>query len=250
MDKPKILILGGTGEARQLAAGAIELMADDVEVITSQAGVTRRPESVPGRLVKGGFGGIAGLQAFIEREHIAIVVDATHAFAATISDNAYVACLSTQAKRITLVRPPWEIPSGGRIVDVNDMQAAAVVLHEQVRRAFITTGRRGLEAFAALDQLWFLLRLIDPPERQPPLTHYHVISGRPPFSQNQEKALLKEFEIDGLLSKNSGGDATYGKIAAALEADIPIVLIRRPDPVPGEWTDSIDDCLGWIKTQI
>ncbi|NQW01282.1 MAG: cobalt-precorrin-6A reductase [Rhodospirillales bacterium] len=250
MAKAKILILGGTGEARELAARAVARFADQALVITSQAGVTSTPEPVAGRLVSGGFGGISGLQSFIEDEDIALVVDATHAFAATISDNAYIACLATRARRITLVRPQWEIPEGARVTEVADMAGAARVLEKLASRVLVTTGRRGLEAFSSLQRIWFLVRLIEMPAQPLALTDYRIITARPPYTVEDERKLLGEYAIDGLLSKQSGGDATFAKIIAAVEADLPIVLIRRPDLVPGDWTASIDDCLDWLQAQL
>ena len=250
MDKPKILILGGTGEARRLASRAVDTFGDAVEIITSQAGVTSAPESVSGRLVTGGFGGIAGMQHFIEQEGIRLVVDATHAFAATISDNAYIACMATKTNRITLVRPGWEIPGEANVKNVTDMKGAADVLADIATRVLVTTGRRGLDALSHLEDLWFLVRLIEQPDGLLPLTRHQVLNDRPPYSLDQERALMVDHQIDALLTKQSGGDSTYAKIEAAVEAEIPIVLIRRPDLVPGDWTSSVDDCLVWLQSQL
>ncbi len=250
MDKPKVLILGGTGEARALATRAIERLGDRAEIISSQAGVTRQPEAVPGRLVTGGFGGINGLQDFITNENIKIVIDATHAFAATISDNAYIACMATRAKRISLVRPCWQLPEQARVFHVSDMVAAADAIQQHARRVFVTTGRRGLGALQDLEDIWFLIRMIEPLEEALPITNYHLITDRPPFSLDQEAQILKDYEIDGLLTKASGGDATYAKIEAASAAGIAIIMLDRPDLVPGDWTNSIDDCVAWVEAQL
>lgn len=249
MDKTKILILGGTGEARALAARAVEKYGDTAEIITSQAGVTSAPEPVAGRLVTGGFGGISGLQQFIEQENIHLVVDATHAFAATISDNAYIACMATKTNRITLVRPGWEMPTGVNVTDVADMKGAAEALADIATRVLVTTGRRGLDTLSHLQDVWFLIRMIEPPDQPLELAQHQIITARPPFSLEQERSLMAEHQIDCLLTKQSGGDATFAKIEAAREADIPIVLIRRPDLVPGDWTSSVDDCLAWLQAQ-
>lgn len=250
MDKIKILILGGTGEARRLADSAIEMFGDIAEVISSQAGVTTRPEPVRGRLVTGGFGGISGLEDFIKHERVEIVVDATHAFASTISENAYIACMSTKAKRISLVRPEWELPEDANVTGVANMNEAADVLRSSARRVFVTTGRRGLEAFKDLDDVWFLIRMIEALDHPLPLENYQLITGRPPFSLVEEERLIKDHQIDVLLTKQSGGVATSNKITAAVNAEVPIILIRRPDPVPGEWTHSMDDCLNWIQSHL
>jgi len=250
MVRAKVLILGGTGEARKLAEQAIDTFGSSVEIISSQAGVTLQPEPVPGRLVTGGFGGIGGLEDFIQTEQISIVVDATHAFASTISENAYIACMSTKAKRISLVRPEWELPEGANITSVADMREAADVLRISARRVFVTTGRRGLEAFKELGDTWFLVRMIEALEEPLPLDHYQLITGRPPFALADEERIISDHQIGALLTKQSGGVATSGKITAAVNAELPIIMIRRPAPVPGDWTHSIEDCLDWIRSRL
>lgn len=250
VSKPKILILGGTGEARLLAEKAVARFGDKLEIITSQAGVTRSPKPVAGRLVRGGFGGISGLQDFIEREQIEILIDATHAYASTISDNAYIACIATKTPRLTLVRPPWEIPQGARVVHVPDMKSAAMELAERAKRVLVTTGRKGLDAFSDLAHIWFLVRMIEAPEKSLPLASHQILLDRPPYDLATEQALLKTHGIDTLLSKDSGGDATFAKIQAAAEADLTILLIKRPDLVPGDWVGSVEDCLNWLQAQV
>lgn len=250
MPKTKLLILGGTGDARKLARWVKEFYGDQVDLISSQAGVTQSPKPVPGRVVRGGFGGAEGLQFFIESEQVKIVIDATHPFAKTISHSAFVACEAAGVERMALVRPPWKLPVEGRWQEVADMAEAAGVLRPLARRVFVTTGRRGLEAFAELDEIWFLVRLIEKTEAPLPILHHQVVMGRPPYALQSERDLLKTHTIDALLTKHAGGAAMEAKIRAALEADIPIVLLARPEPEPGPATDSVEACLGWLKTRI
>ena len=112
---------------------------------------------------------------------------------------------------------------------------------------FLTVGRQGLDCFSGLDDIWFLVRLIEVMETPLPLADYQVLFRRPPYSLDEERAIMKDHAIDCLVAKNSGGPATEAKITAALEADIPIVLVQRPDPPPGERVERIDDCMAWLK---
>jgi precorrin-6A/cobalt-precorrin-6A reductase len=250
MAKTKVLILGGTGKARELARQAIPMFDSTAEFISSQAGVTQDPIAIPGRMVTGGFGGIAGLAEFMGHEQIQILIDATHPFAEAMSDNAYVACTTSKVKRITLGRDAWDLPAGGRWIEVVNMEAAAEEISNSAKRVFITTGQRGLDAFSNLSDIWFLVRMIDMPETALNLASHQIITGRPPFDLDAERALLKTHMIDVLVSKNSGGAATLPKITAALEAEIPIVLLRSPAKLPGLWTSSVDDCLQWLAENI
>jgi precorrin-6A/cobalt-precorrin-6A reductase len=250
MAKTKVLILGGTGKARELAQRVVPMFSDVAEIISSQAGVTFNPKTIPGRLVTGGFGGISGLVEFMEREQVQIIIDATHPFAETISDSAYVACTMNGAKRLTLGREMWNLPPGARWVEVETMKAAADEISNSVKRVFITTGRRGLEAFSKLDDIWFLVRMIDKPTAPINLAKHQIITGHPPFEIASERELLLSNSIDTLVSKNSGGSETMGKITAALEIETPIILLRQPEKLPGLWTSSVDDCLQWLAEQI
>ncbi len=250
MAKTKVLILGGTAEARELAERVVPLFANAAEFISSQAGVTFNPKTVPGRVVSGGFGGISGLVEFMEREQVHIIIDATHPFAENISDSAYVACSMNGAKRLTLGREMWDLPPGARWVEVANMKAAADEISDTAKRVFITTGRRGLEAFSKLDDIWFLVRMKDQPIASINLAKHHIITGQPPFEIALERELLLSNSIDALVSKNSGGPATMGKITAALETETPIILLRQPAKLPGLWTSSVDDCLQWLAEQI
>jgi len=244
----KILILGGTAEAAALAERLDETDAP-FEVTTSLAGRTRFPNPIPGRVLSGGFGGIAGLKAFIETEKVDIVVDATHPFAEIISENAYVACLAVDVLRVMLIRPPWSLPPDGKWLEVDTMEAIAESLPRISKKPFLTIGSRGLEAFSGMPDIHFLVRLIEEPEKPLPLDDYELITGRPPHDLAREKEIVAEYGIDCLVSKHSGSAATEAKITAALEAGISIILQRRPVQLPGLWTQSVDECLEWLLSQ-
>jgi precorrin-6A/cobalt-precorrin-6A reductase len=250
MASTKILILGGTGKARELAQRSASMFTGVAEIILSQASVAFNPKIVAGRVISGGFGGITGLVEFMEREKIQIIIDATHPFAKTISDSAYVACSMNGVKRLTLGREMWDLPQGARWVEVENMKAAAEEVSNSAKRVFITTGRSGLEAFSKLDDIWFLVRMIDQPKTPINLAKHQIITGRPPFKMVAEMELILSNRIDALVSKHSGGVETMGKITAALEAEIPIILLRQPAMLPGLWTSSVDDCLQWLAKQI
>jgi len=246
----KVLILGGTGEAANLAKKLFAETSENVEIITSFAGRTKNPPALPGRVISGGFGGIDGLKRFIVDEAINIVVNATHPFAATISENAYVACMVTNTLSITLVRPKWTLPPSARWVEVDDMDAASAAIDTFAKRPFLTIGSGGLGAFAHLHDMWFLVRVIEQSEAPLPFTNYQIVTGRPPYDIADERQLISEHQIDCLVTKHSGGSATEGKILAALEANIPIILIRRPLRLPGHWTDTVEECADWVQKQL
>ncbi|GAB4367351.1 MAG: cobalt-precorrin-6A reductase [Kiloniellaceae bacterium] len=247
--KPRrILLLGGTGDSRELA----ERLAgrDDVAVISSLAGRTETPASLPGGLRIGGFGGVAALAAYLRDERIDLVVDATHPYAARISANAAAACRESGTPRLVLARAPWREQPGDSWIHVRDAAAAARALPGCAERVFLAVGRGELEAFAGLPQIWFLVRTVDAPREKLPLEHYEVVLGRGPFEANGERALFALHGIQALVTKNSGGEATYAKIAVARELGLPVIMIDRPPHEQAETAGSVDEALAWIEARL
>ena len=245
---PTVLLLGGTGEARELA----RLLAarPDVRVVSSLAGRISKPLLPAGEVRIGGFGGAAGLAEWIRREHIAAVVDATHPFAAGITRNARRASEETETPLLTLTRPGWTAGPGDDWHSVDSLTSAAALLPDLGRRVFLTTGRQGLAAFADLAELWFLIRCVDPPESALPI-HAEVILARGPYDEAAERTLMAARRIDVLVTKNSGGGLTNGKLRAARTLAIPVVMVDRP-PGPGatQQCGTPAEALAWTLRQL
>ncbi len=245
-----LLILGGTAEARELARRVAITIAKKVRVTTSLAGRRAKAPALPGDVRIGGFGGIGGLVDYLSENAVDFVIDATHPFSAVISDHANAAATAASVPRLQLIRPLWKLPPAAKWIEVDDLADAALDLARFARRVFLTTGVRGLGAFSGLDDIWFLVRLIDPPAEPPPLAQLELITGKPPYTLEDELAILADHDIDTLVTKHSGGDGTVAKVMAAAEAGVKIVLIRRPPPEPGLVVETIDDAFAWIESQI
>ncbi len=248
----RVLILGGTAEAAALARA----LAEDARVAatTSLAGRTRAPGELPGAVRRGGFGGAQALADYLRSHGIDLLVDATHPFATRISRNAAQACAAAGVPRLVLTRPPWTAREGDRWTPVLDAEAAAAALSGLGpglgARVCLTIGRQELAAFAGLDAVWFLVRLVEPPEDPIPLEEYHLVLGRGPFSLAQETALLREHGIEAVVSKNSGGPGTYAKIEAARARDLPVVMVERPALPEGETVETVAAALAWIERRL
>jgi precorrin-6A/cobalt-precorrin-6A reductase len=240
----RVLILGGTGEARRLAA---ELVGDPrLSVVSSLAGRVRAPVPPPGEVRVGGFGGVAGLLDFLRAERITAVIDATHPFAAAMSASAAAATAQLGIPLLVLRRPGWSPSDGDNWHWVPTLTAAASALPGLGRRVFLTTGRGELAAFAGLDEHWFLVRSVDPPEPPTPKRMCPLLA-RGPFTLDGERALLREHRIDVLVTKDSGGAMTAAKLTAARELGVPVVLVRRP-PLPAgvPVVASVEKALDWL----
>jgi precorrin-6A/cobalt-precorrin-6A reductase len=249
----RVLILGGTGEARELAACVVSDLSDKLEVITS---LTRQPppERTPtGELRIGRFANIEEFAKTLSSEAIDLVVDATHPFAETISMQAYAACIRSEKLMLSLQRPPWNMPREAKWTEVPDMKKAAEILPRFAHRVFVTTGHRDLEALNDVPrdepEMWYLVRLHTEPAEVLALPNHHLITSTGPFSKDGEAALIAEHAIDTLIARESGGQAGQAKIDAAVDAGLHVVLISRPDPEPGNSVETVAEALAWLDQQ-
>ncbi|HYS37903.1 MAG TPA: cobalt-precorrin-6A reductase [Pseudonocardiaceae bacterium] len=238
----RVLLLGGTGDARHLAQ---RLAEEGIDVTTALAGRVRTPLLPPGTVRVGGFGGPDGLTDWLRETRIDAVVDATHPFATTITANALTATARLGLPLLALRRPDWQPRPGDRWHRVDTLADAATRLPELGRRVFLTTGRRtDLTVFADPD-LWILLRAVDPPD-QPTPPNVTVVIARGPFTVDGETALLREHRIDVLVTRDSGGEHTASKLVAARELGLPVLLIRRPAPPDTPNARTKEEVMSWL----
>ncbi|BCK70097.1 precorrin-6A reductase [Streptomyces libani subsp. rufus] len=239
-----VLILGGTTEARRLAATLAPEPA--LRVTTSLAGRVAAPRLPDGEVRIGGFGGPEGLTRWLREHAVDALIDATHPFAGTISFSAARAAATAHVPLLALRRPGWVPESGDDWHQVTSLDEAAAALPALGSRIFLTTGRMGLAHFAHLTDPWFLVRSVDAPEPPYP-PRMEVLLDRGPFTVEGERALLRAHRIDVLVTKDSGAAATAAKLTAAREAGIPVVVVGRP-PVPDgvPVAANPDEAVKWI----
>lgn len=240
----RILILGGTGEARELAA---ELAAAGIDVLSSLAGRVRQPRLPEGPVRIGGFGGADGLAAFLRAEGITSIVDATHPFATAITRNAAEAASQAGVPLLVLRRTAWpEDPAWDTVADIH--AAAAAVRGWAGESVFLTTGRRDLGAFAADEKHRFLVRAVDPPGGDDPVPpRMTLVLGRGPYTVDGESALMRDHGVGLLVTKNSGGPMTAAKLQAARDLGIQVIVVRRPPLPPGSSTvTTVAEAAAWV----
>jgi precorrin-6A/cobalt-precorrin-6A reductase len=238
----RVLVLGGTGEARRLAG---QLVTEGVDVLSSLAGRVADPRLPPGEVRIGGFGGVDGLVAALDG--VAALVDATPPFAATMTSHAAAAAAATGTPLLRLQRPGWTPQPGDdwRWVDSLDQAAAAVAGYASV---LLTTGRQGLAAFADLPGRC-LVRAVEPPS--PPLPErVTVVLARGPFTLEEELALMREHHVEVVVTKDSGGGMTAAKLTAARELGLSVVVVRRPPVPPGvPVVATVAEALAWLEAR-
>jgi precorrin-6A/cobalt-precorrin-6A reductase len=240
----RVLILGGTTEATKLC----ELIAarKNISATLSLAGRTMNPAPQPVPVCVGGFGGAEGLALYLTEQKINVLIDATHPFAERISANATAAAKLANVSLVILTRAPWTPVEGDNWIEVDDLASAAAALGDAPRRVLLTSGRLGLGAFEAAPQHDYLIRTIDPPEALS-LPHARIILDRGPFSESAECRLMRDEKIEILVTKNSGGTATYGKIAAARALGLPVIIIRPPARPDGLMLHDPQEVIGAIE---
>ncbi len=239
----RVLLLGGTAEGRALA----RKLHPDNDIISSLAGRVPDPALPVGAVRVGGFGGVGGLRRWLQEHSIDVVVDATHPFAATMTANAAKACEELQIPHLVLARPPWD--PGDAIVVADDTEAAKTVAQQNYSRIFLTTGRSGTNAFAA-SEAWFLIRAVTEPDGTSLPRRHQLVLSRGPYRYDDEFALLREYRIDAMVTKNSGGDMTRAKLDAAAALDIPVVMVARPRlPAGVAVVGSVAEAANWVERQ-
>jgi precorrin-6A/cobalt-precorrin-6A reductase len=239
-----VLVLGGTGEARRLAAA---LHGEPAFAVTSSlAGRVAVPRLPCGDVRIGGFGGADGLLGWLRGHRTDAVVDATHPFASRMTAHAVAATAAAGVPLLVLRRPGWTPGPGDRWHRVPDALAAAALVPRLGERVFLATGSGDLPAFAGLAQ-WCLLRSVDPPPPPLPARH-HLVLARGPFTADAERALLREHRVDVLVARDSGGDLTAAKLVAARELGLPVVLLDRPPPPDAPAVATVEEAVAWLTT--
>jgi precorrin-6A/cobalt-precorrin-6A reductase len=240
---PHVLILGGTTEARELG---FALSHREFVTTISLAGRTAAPAAQPVPVRRGGFGGVDGLAEYLREQRVDFLIDATHPYAETITANAAQAASQTNTPILALRRPPWTAVEGDVWIDVADAQDAVRALGERSRRVFLAVGRQELTPFAAAPQHRYFIRSVDPVEPPLDVPHAHYILARGPFAESEDRTLLESFSIDAMVAKNSGGEATYSKIAAARLLGIPILMFRRPAVPDCPSVATVAEAVAWL----
>lgn len=237
----KILILGGTGEARDLAG---RLVALGHSVMTSLAGRTTSPMLPEGELRVGKFGGIPGLVGYLKMMRFDRLVDATHPYAGLISINAVAAAQQTGIPLVRFMRPAWTEPDGAGWVHVATLAAAAGAL-PALATVMVTTGHEGLDALLARDDCRFVVRLIEPPAAPLP-RHARLLLSRPPYTLDGETRLFRSEGVTHLVTKNSGGEQTAAKLEAARETGAQVIMVDRPVYGPAREVGTLDQAVAAI----
>ena len=232
----KILILGGTSEAKMLAKKLIDI--HNIAITYSIAGLVRKPE-LNCEIISGGFSQLGGLTKYLQYKKIDLIVDATHPFAAKMSLQALRSAQEVSIPCYSFVRPEWLAQTGDNWSLFADeeqlLNELALAINTGSQNVFYTNGQIDrklaveLDAIAELNETFGPARYIVRSAKETELPQYaHWLQAIGPFDLADELALLKEYEVDLIVCKNSGGEATKAKLEAARELDIRVLMLQRP----------------------
>ena len=240
----RLLLLAGSGEARRIASALAGTAG--IEVVASLAGRTRQPDDLGLPTRVGGFGGEEGFRHYLKAEGIEAVLDATHPFAAAITDRTARICADLGLPHAVVLRPEWQPDPGDdwRFFDHEDQ--AAGFIPEDVT-VFLGTGVNGLTGFSNLQNRKVICRRIDAPRNPFPFAGGQYLIGRPPFSIEDEAALFQMLGVDWLVVKNSGGTPSRSKLDAARQLGIKVALLRRPAKPDATVLESVEAALAWVR---
>lgn len=241
----RVLLLGGTSEARALAVALVEA---GIDVVSSLAGRVSKPRMPVGDVRVGGFGGVEGLAAALAEGGFTHLIDATHPFAVRMTANAAAASTVAGVPCLRLARPGWsghqDAGAWHWVADYDEARARAEELG--AIRPFITTGRQTLQHYKLWADRDVVLRVVEPLDDAAP-PRWTVLLDRGPFDVEAERALMVEHGVDTLLTKDSGGAYTAAKLDAASDLGVPVIVVRRPAAPAGmAEVESMADVLSWL----
>jgi precorrin-6A/cobalt-precorrin-6A reductase len=169
---------------------------------------------------------VEGLAIFLQEQCIELLIDATHPYAAQITQNAALAARLAGIPLWACRRPAWRPEPSDDWRFVADWPGIMMALQE-FRRPFFTMGLEPLRHVANIPpkQHWLVRCLA---AESPVSTRLTLLCAKGPFALEQELALFRDYRIDVLVAKNSGGESVEAKLTVARQLRIPVMMLQRP----------------------
>ena len=242
----KILIIGGTNEGNILASF---LENHNFEYIISYAGIVEEVYKKTFRKRVGGFGGKTGILDFIKKNKITHVIDASHPFSIKISVNTFNVCESCNIPIVNFTRKPWAEKKGDNWIKVRNFEESVNHLKGKAKNVFLAIGKKNLHVYKKYSQHFYLLRVINNNNITNFFPNQKYITYDPSYNVKEEVKVLKNYKIDVIVSKNSGGELAYCKIVAARKLKIPVIIIARPKSLNLKKVYNLESVLRWLDSK-
>lgn len=225
-----LVVFGGTTEGRRLSR-ALAAAGVPVTVSVATAYGAALEGAAEGLTVRTGRLEADGMAALLAGA--ALCVDATHPYARLASANIRAACRMAGVRCLRLLRPASPLPPDA--LTAADAAGAARLLAGTEGRVLLATGAKELDAFAALAGSGRLYARVLPACaaleacRAAGIPAGNIVAMQGPFSRELNAALLRQFGIRWLVTKDGGAEGGFAeKAAAAADAGARLVVIRRP----------------------
>lgn len=225
----KIIIFGGTTEGRELSCKLAETGASVTVCVATKYG-----EEEQGRVpaVEIRTGALSHDEKLALLHNAALCIDATHPYARHVTVSVKAACAEAGVEYLRLLRPPCDIEGA---VTVESAAEAAAYLREHEGRVLLTTGAKELTAYAGLNPVRLFPRVLPSHESLAAcealgIPHRNIIAMQGPFSQALNAALIRQYGIQYVVTKDGGAPGGFPeKLAAAKETGARLILLRRPE---------------------
>lgn len=235
----KLVIFSGTTEGREFSRAAAALGAAVTVCVATDLGAEEQG-SAPGVTVHAGRLDADEMAALLR--NAALCVDATHPYATEATHNIRAAAGMAGVEYHRLLRRASELPAGSVVLP--GAGEAAAYLADKAGRILLTTGAKELPAFAALDPVRLYPRVLPTLAgitacEAAGVPHRNIIAMQGPFTLGLNVALMRQFEIDYLVTKDGGAQGGFAeKAEAAAQCGAQLIVLRRPDE-QGETAETI-----------
>ncbi len=246
--KEKILIFGGTIEGRQVSEYLSAKHAPHTLCVATEYGeevLTPQPELT----IRQGRMDVGQMCEFLREMSFELVVDATHPYAAEVSENIRSACEKEQVQYLRYLRPSEDLEEGKDAapdqIFVDSAAQAAEYLETREGRIFLTTGSKDLHVFTETisDKSRIFARVLPQTEgiavcRELGLEGKQIFAMQGPFSTEINTAMLRQTKAAFLVTKQTGASGGFPqKIKAVRQCRITAVIIRRPKETGAGWDE-------------
>lgn len=243
----KVLVFGGTTEGRLLAS---ELLKRGLEVTVSVATPLGAEE----------LSGLSGLEIWVGRKEVRELeqvvksfdrcIDATHPYAVLASANIRTACQRAGVPCDRLSRAE-SLAEG--VIEVNSCVQAAELLAGQEGNILLTTGSKELSAFGNISRERLYVRVLPCHESLAAcealgIPHRNILALQGPFGQKLNEAMLEQYRIGWLVTKDGGTAGGFPeKLAAAQNLGVSVVLVKRPEESGMTMEELLKEAEGWQR---
>ena len=243
----RIMIFSGTTEGRLLSRLLAEKGADVTVCVATEYGCEEQGEA-PGITVLTGRKTVEEMVELLGGSDLC--VDATHPYAVEVTKSVRRACGEAGVPYRRLLR---DQSADTDAIAVDSAEAAAKLLADREGNILLATGMKELPAFAGISPARLYPRVLPTGDsiaacERAGIPHRNIIAMQGPFSRELNEALISQFNIAFLVTKDGGKACGFQeKVQAAENTGVRMLLIRRPEETGETFEDVVRSCEEMMK---